>query len=459
MKKTFKIGFLVLFLLICMIPSLGLVVTGISDGLSESGEETVFPSLKNVDEEGESWNLDFLSDLGDWFEQKFAFREELVSAYGLVTGKVFGTSSQEQVIVGTDGWLYFTDTLSDYQGTDLMTERQLFDAAHTLAMIQTYAEQNGIDFIFTIAPNKASLYDEHMPYYYSSFCSDENNLSHFLPWLESEGVNYVDLYAVFEEQDEVLYHARDSHWNNKGAALAADTLLTALGQEHVSYENADYEIRTDYIGDLDEMIYPSAETPEEEIYYDPEPQFTYVSEVESNYDRRIYTLSDAEGSLLMYRDSFGNALLPFMAENYGSACFTRDQPYQLNSDLASGEFTALVIESAERFIPNLATNAPSLAYGYVADESADDLDYTADITNLVAAEAGAYTKITGTLEEGSYEVDSRIYIRISGDIYSLTFEAFPFSLEDGAEGFVLYVDNTFLGILGGEEYSYEMGLS
>ncbi|MCD8022515.1 MAG: hypothetical protein LUF30_05940, partial [Lachnospiraceae bacterium] len=354
MMKKIKIGFIALFLIIILVPSLGMVIGGGSQTSSENRTLAEFPSLK--DEDG--WNSDFLSDMGDWFEDHFAFRNELVTAYSLITGKVFDTSSQESVIVGTNGCREYADSLSDNQGSDLMTERQLFDAAHTLAMIQTYAEENGIEFIFTIAPNKASLYGDNMPYYYSYFRSDENNLSHFLVWLESENVNYVDLYETFEEQDEVLYHARDSHWNNKGAALAADVLLTALGKEHRSYEDASYVVRTDYSGDLDAMIYPLAVTLEDEIYYDPEPEFSYVYEVESNYDAKIYTTSDSTGSLVMYRDSFCNALLPFLAESFETAYFSRGIPFQLATDLASCGATTLIIERAERFISELAENPP-----------------------------------------------------------------------------------------------------
>ncbi len=445
--KRVKIIFISVFLLICLIPSLGLVVGG-NEESSENRELAEFPSITT--ESGV--NMSYLSELGDWFEDHFAFRNEMVTGYSLISGKVFGTSAKDSVIVGTDGWLYYTDSLSDYQGTDLMTDRQLFDAAHTLAMIQEYALENGVDFVFTIAPNKASLYGDNMPYYYSSFRSDENNLSRFMPWLEAEGVNYVDLYGIFEDREEVLYHARDSHWNNKGAALAAGELLDAFEIPHRDYENVSYTVRKDYSGDLDEMLYPSAVTLEDEIYFEPEPEFSYVEEVESNYDAKISTSSEADGSLVMYRDSFCNALLPFLAESFGEAYFSRGVPYQLASDLAGCNATALIIERAERFIPELAENPPVMAGLLVLDGSGDDLTYTDQISGLTLTEQGAYTKIAGILEEGSYRVDSRIYIRIN-DL--LTYEAFPVSIENNSEGFVLYVPTS---VLYEEGNCFELGL-
>ncbi|MCD7841933.1 MAG: hypothetical protein LUG56_05620, partial [Lachnospiraceae bacterium] len=154
MKNKLKIGFIALCVFLCAVPLLGFAVGGSRETSSENRELAAFPSLTTED----GLNVNFLDELGDWYEDHFAFRSELVTAYGLITGKVFATSAQEDsVIVGTNGWLYYKDALPDYQGTNLLTERQLFDAAHTLAMIQTYVEENGASFAFTIAPNKMTL--------------------------------------------------------------------------------------------------------------------------------------------------------------------------------------------------------------------------------------------------------------------------------------------------------------
>ncbi len=85
-----------------------------------------------------------------------------------------------------------------------MSDRALFNVARSLSMMQEYAERQGADFLFTIAPNKNSLYGEHMPYYDSLKVSDEKNMDRIVPWLEKEGVHYAALSQVFAEQEEVL---------------------------------------------------------------------------------------------------------------------------------------------------------------------------------------------------------------------------------------------------------------
>lgn len=67
-----------------------------------------------------------------------------------------------------------------------------------------------------------------MPYYDSLKVSSDKNLVNLQKYLRQEQVSYGDLYETLSEEKEVLYHKRDSHWNNKGAAVAADTLLSSL---------------------------------------------------------------------------------------------------------------------------------------------------------------------------------------------------------------------------------------
>lgn len=276
-----------------------------------------------------------------------------------------------------------------------------------------------------------------MPYYDSLKVSDEKNMDRIVPWLEKEGVHYAALSQVFAEQEEVLYHKKDSHWNNKGAALAADTLLTALGREHLPYAEAPGETRKDFTGDLDKMLYPLALTPEEEIYYDNDV-FAYVGEVESNFDSRITTVNpSAEGSLVMYRDSFGNALLPFLANQYANAYFSRGIPYRME-ELSEHRADTVIVERAERFLPEMAENPPQMPAPLMLPEG-DISEREGEVSELKAEQQGNYVKLSGVIDRNALETDSRICIEVKGNMY----EAFPVSLETekghSDSGFVLYL--------------------
>ena len=130
MKKKYYL-YIAAFLIICMFPSAGLLFTGVQQS-AENRDTAKAPALMKED----GMNQYFLNDAGAWFEDHFAFRKEAVTGYALLLGKTFGVSSQQGVITGRDGWLFYKDSLEDFQGTSQMTDRQLFDVAHSLAMIQ-----------------------------------------------------------------------------------------------------------------------------------------------------------------------------------------------------------------------------------------------------------------------------------------------------------------------------------
>ncbi|MDO4340423.1 MAG: hypothetical protein Q4C91_20430 [Eubacteriales bacterium] len=433
--KKWKLIYGILFLGICLCPSLGMLVTKQVES-SENRELAAFPVLRGED----GINVEWLSEAGDYFQDHFAFRNELVTVNALLYGKLLGVSTAQGVIQGKNGWLYYKDSLSDYLGTDLLSERSLFNLAHTLSLVQQNLQSRGIKFLFTVAPNKNSLYGENMPYYYSLKVTKNNNLARLVPVLEQERVAYADLYEVFQAEDEILYHQRDSHWNNKGAALAGEVLLTALGKEHASYQEETYEIRSDFEGDLDNMLYPLAVTPEDEIYYDKQTTYAVVGEIENNFEPRIVTVNPVKGgSLVMYRDSFGNALLPFMADAYGNAYFSRGVPYQL-SDVDTMSADTVVVERAERFLPEMVQDPPVMEGTAVQWDGEIENSAGDGASDVLKKQWGALVQISGRILPDFLDTDTSIYLRLNG---AALYEAFPVDVETengtDAGGFCLYL--------------------
>lgn len=445
MKKG-KLIYCILFFAICLCPSLGMLVTK-QETSSENRQLSEFPSPKT--EEGKI-NVEWLSQAGDYFQEHFAFRNELVTGNALLHGRLLETSTADGVIQGKNGWLYYKDSLDDYLGQDLLSDRSLFNIAHMLSMTQQALEEKGVNFLFTIAPNKNSLYGDNMPYYDKLKVSDQTNRENLESWLTTEKVAYADLYQALMEEDEVLYHARDSHWNNKGAALAADVLMDALGKNHDSYEGESYTVRRDYTGDLDTMLYPLASTADDEIYYDKETTYATVEEIQSNFDPRITTVNPVkEGSLVMYRDSFGNALLPYMADAYANAYFSRGIPYQL-MDVETHSADTVIIERAERFLPEMSQFPPVLTAKEISLTEDQELQGSDGAVDVKIKPQGMTAQLSGRIKEGLLDTDSRIYLKVNGSVY----EAFPMdvkvkeNLDDN--GFCLYLPSELVAADGND---------
>lgn len=438
MKKIWMTAYLAVTLLLCLIPLAGLAWHAGGES-SENRTLSEFPRLRTEN----GWNVSFLSEAGTWFEEHFAYRQEMVTADALLRGRLFGVSTADGVIQGTDGWLYYKDSLEDYLGSRELSGRSIFNIAHSLKMMQDYVEKSGRTFLFTIAPNKNTLYGEHMPYYYGVKVSEVHSAERLKEALEQQGVHYADLFGIFEGQEEVLYHQRDSHWNNKGAAMAAETILDAVGKAHRSYAEAEYSVRRDFEGDLDVMLYPEAVTPEDEIYYNEPFTYEYQGEVESNFDPEITTVQpEGEGGLLMYRDSFGNALLPFMAQEFANAKFSRGIPYYVD-DMFFCDADTVVVERAERFLPDMAENPPvfqapscEIALLKAEDRSKESSDTTCEVMD-----EGLFTKFSGVIDRKYIGEESTIYLCVDGEE---SYEAFPVNVdtEEGVTdcGYALYLE-------------------
>ncbi|MCP1101235.1 hypothetical protein M2454_000373 [Aequitasia blattaphilus] len=421
--------YIVLFFVLSAFPLYGLI-------FYEQPENTENKELAKKPE----LNLEFLSESGDYFSDHFAGRQELITMDSMLRYQLFGVSGQDIVIAGEDNWLYYKDTLKDYQRVNLFSPRMTHNIVKVVSLMEEYADSHNAKFGFMIAPNKNTLYPEHMPSYYGQIDGD-TNMDQVLEECESQGVNALDLREAFFQEEETLYHQRDSHWNNKGAALAQDGLLTFLDKSHTVYQEEDFESRKDFTGDLDRILYPKNQSKEVEFYTKSDWNYSYDQEVDDMMKMVIQTQnSEGEDSLLMFRDSFGNALIPFLAEEYGQGYFSRIIPYRVDSVVSMGANTC-VLEIAERNIDRLVYNAPIMQAPFrVLDFEMTETEVQDLATDLKEEEFESYRKVSGLINPAYLEKDSEIYVRFTAEDNSYTLEAAPaYEGEEAKEnGFTLY---------------------
>lgn len=412
MKKAIKLTYLLVLAVFCLIPVLMMPFFG-SDSSAEKRELSAFPSL--VTEDG-GLNADFCGEVDTYLNEHFSFREQFVTANSLMKATLFQTSAQDQIIVGKNDWLYFSKTLDDYTGKNALTDRQIDAVAKVIELTAESVEASGADFLFFVAPNKNTIYPENMPYYYTE--NRENaNLTRLSERLADKDY-YLDLTEALSAEGMLYYHKRDSHWNNMGANVAFESIMTKLGKSYTDYTRFGGDWQTMWDGDLDAMIFPSLGLKDDQFIYNYQPQFTYATAFRGVESITIQTVNEGKsGSLFMARDSFGNALYPFMAEEFGSAEFSRVTPYRLSEIAAQGVDT-VVIELVERNLGNLLENSPIIA------APSRTLDRTVELeTGLCeSVEASGMRHVYGTLTE---EYNGDVFIETELDGARVWFEAFP----------------------------------
>ncbi len=351
------------FLATCLVPSLGMLVL---PERSIAANQQLSPPPVLTLEDG-SFNPEVFQQLTDYLADHFAFRQELITAHAALNAAVFHVSAEEDVVLGRDGWLFYAETVDDYLRTSPLTDRRLWASARALALVQEYAQNRGAKLLFTAAPNKATIYPQFIPDVGRPL-EGTSDLDRLLPLLEGEGVPFADLRQALQYPRFVTYFKQDSHWNTVGASLAQTALLEALGREHEPFLQAEESFWTgldnfraaSHRGDLYEMVYPAGTEMEGDLQFARPFTFTHLRQPRGPDDQRIETENPSKtGSLLMFRDSFGNSLYPFLAEEFGRALFSRSMPVRLDLLDQSGADT-VIIELVERNLDYLSTRPPVL---------------------------------------------------------------------------------------------------
>lgn len=414
MKKFGYLLFLGAFLCICLLPLIGLAVFGPAPAAANEILSQP-PALHTRDG---TLNENVLKEASDYLADHFWPRQTLITANARLEAGLLGVSACDSVLLGRDGWLFYRETLEDFQGQRPMTRRQLWAAAHTLGLIRDYADGLGARTVFLIAPNKNDIYPEHMPAW-AVQSGEASNADLLSAALEAEGVEHVDLQTplLAGKTTAQLYQSWDSHWNNLGAALARDAIAAHLGLPGTAFRPGEFVARLDHTPDLYTMLYPAGGGLDWQ-YYPKEPfRFEYARAIRSAEDHMIRTrCATGEGKLFMFRDSFGNTLHRFLAEDFASASFCRAMPYDLR--LVQEGTDVLLLEITHRHLLWLAQRPPVLP----APERALQTDGAAPGAEilLTQSEADGLWKLSGSLGTDP-DVDSPVYLEADGRI----FEASP----------------------------------
>lgn len=144
----------------------------------------------------------------------------LQAAGGVLRWRLFG-SGGPQVAAGCGGWLYLMEELRPWPGAaEAMAAR-----AAALRRVAGALAARGIALAVVVVPDKARIETEGacgIPY-----SAQANGRLAALGAL-LRGLPVVDLDSVFAAAAGPLYYRTDTHWNQRGAALAARTVAAAV---------------------------------------------------------------------------------------------------------------------------------------------------------------------------------------------------------------------------------------
>lgn len=357
MRKKLLVLFAALFMAVCALPSVGLLL-GYEGENYENRPLARLPKL--IEREG--LNLEYPQGFDNYYQDHFGFREEMVTAFHTATVSVLDDTLNDDVIIGENDMLYFAETLDDYMGINRLSDYDIQRAARIIKIQQDYVMAGGARFAFAIAPNKNTIYPEYMPKGLkpTGAFTNRERLTAALMDLQVEQISF-DFELMARKGEGMLYHYHDTHWNQRGAMIGYNAIMAKVFEDtqYQTYGGITPKVKSGWAGDLHYFLYPASQGNMD--YPDYGIDFKYDTDPQApGRTVTIGTTSSANNkSLLLYRDSFGDGLLPYLSANLGRVLYDAEFPYNYAS-MAAESPDAVVIELVERNIPNLILKAPAM---------------------------------------------------------------------------------------------------
>jgi alginate O-acetyltransferase complex protein AlgJ len=258
-----------------------------------------------------------------------------------------GVSSSPQVVLGRHEvdaagrrhrWLYYAayDTMEYHLARVPFTEDELKQWKETLEARRDWLAARGCRYVFVIAPNSQSIYPEFLPDEYQRV-GRRSRADELIDYLRQHStIDVIDtrepLIAARRDRPELrTYHRTDTHWNDEGSFIAYRQMAQRLAK-HVPaikpLERDQFEsvVRITEGGDLAGVLGIKDHFQEERLDLEFKPPLVRRVPRERYDDRVFISENPAAASLglptlVMFRDSFGSTLKPFLAEHFGKSVF------------------------------------------------------------------------------------------------------------------------------------------
>lgn len=334
-QKAFNLALTSAFIALVFVP--GLFMWAPAGPSAEKRNLAALPSL--------SWTRASIEAFPAKFEQftndHFGFRENFLNLQSYVMRRLFRESSSSRVIFGVDGWLFYT---GDFSQADMLRQvrfssEELRRWKSSIAQRGAWLQQQGVTYRFVVAPDKHTVYREHLPARYrASGPSRFQGLQNYLgasPYL-------VDLEPALAQRKgkgpDLLYFREDTHWTSYGAYVGYREIMKSLGPGFAANTLSTPE--SAIAVDKDAWRVDLAEMARVKVLDRSQARNQLLPSCGQWSQAMVPAGASADGYIqflahkcptrgktaLVFHDSFAEALMPFLSDSFERVVFVWGEP-------------------------------------------------------------------------------------------------------------------------------------
>lgn len=314
----------------------------------------------------------YAREFEDYYNDTFAGRKKIISKYVKLQKKL--KIDAGQYFYGQDGWVFYDsikanngNTLVDYYAEVYFDDEELEKMAQGINMAYDFYAKRGIKYVIFVAPNKENIYSEFMPERMRRIRkSDVSRMDKAVEYLKkhtkAEIVNAKP--AMVKAKSMVaqnLYFKKDTHWNEVGAYVAFEKLSETLSLDGIRgiprkpLRKEMIGLKGFYSSDLNRL------GGDEDISYSVDFLSGKEGKAVVSLDNRFFEVwenpkAPVKKTVLMIRDSFGLALMPYLDKTFAKNVFAHNRynkRHELDRLVDEYKPDIMIEEMVERYFDRL----------------------------------------------------------------------------------------------------------
>ncbi len=166
----------------------------------------------------------YQSQTEQYSRENFGFREWNIRLYNQFNYSLFNQTTCHFITPGKDGFLFYAEAFRDYYGIEPINQYKTYDRAREWAeknvrmmnKLRYVLKDYGIEFLCFMAPNKAEIYPEYLPYHTPAPDDAIHTAAYYDSLMTAIDFPHVEMTKWYQSMKDtasfLLFPKRDTHW-------------------------------------------------------------------------------------------------------------------------------------------------------------------------------------------------------------------------------------------------------